>query len=79
MNQIKQQLRQLVDNRPFVLLALIIICAVLVQGSLAANKTTISHDETISYLSAIGRQGEFEHIIQDNEYPANQWVLVSEW
>ncbi len=79
MKQIKQQLGQLVDNRPFVLLALIIVCAMLVQGTLVANKTTISHDETISYLSAIGRQGEFEHIIQDNEYPANQWVLVSEW
>lgn len=79
MKQIKQQLSQLVDNRPFVLLALIIVCAMLVQGTLAANKTTISHDETISYLSAIGRQGEFEHIIQDNEYPANQWVPVSEW
>jgi len=79
MNQNKQQLRQLVDNHPFILLALIIVCAVLVQGILAAYKTTISHDETISYLSAIGRQGDFEQILRDNQYPANQWVPVREW
>ncbi|MAT99036.1 MAG: hypothetical protein CL608_17970 [Anaerolineaceae bacterium] len=79
MNQIKQQLSHLVENRPFVVLALIIVGALLIQGTLAATKTTISHDETISYLSAIGRQGDFEQILRDNQYPANQWVPVREW
>ena len=78
MSQIKQ-LGYLVDHRPFVLLVLIIVFAGLIQGILAAYKTSISHDETISYLSAIGRQGDFEQILRDNQYPANQWVPVSEW
>ncbi len=79
MSQVEHQLQKLVDKRPAILLALIIISGMLMQGTLVATKTSISHDETISYLSAIGRQGEFERILRDEAYPASQWVSVREW
>jgi hypothetical protein len=58
---------------------LIVLTGAFLQGVLAATKTTITHDETISYLSAVGRQGDFERIFRDNVYPANHWATVGEW
>ncbi|MEZ4591220.1 MAG: glycosyltransferase family 39 protein [Chloroflexota bacterium] len=46
---------------------------------MVASKNSITHDETISYLSAVGRQGAFERILRDNVYPANHWATVAEW
>lgn len=68
-----------VSKRPYLILLLIILTGALLQGVLASAKTTITHDETISYLSAVGRQGDFERIFRDNVYPANQWATVGEW
>jgi hypothetical protein len=67
------------SKRPYFILLCLIVVGALLQGALAASKTTITHDETISYLSAVGRQGDFEHILRENLYPANHWATVGEW
>jgi len=68
-----------VSKRPYLILLLIVLTGAILQGVLASTKTTITHDETISYLSAVGRQGDFERIFRDNVYPANNWATVGEW
>lgn len=64
---------------PYLFLLVIILVATLMQGLLVGYKTTITHDETISYLSAVGHQGDFERIFRENLYPANHWVTAGEW
>lgn len=66
-------------RRPYAILLLIILTSALMQGLMVASKTSITHDETISYLSAVGRQGAFERIFRENAYPANHWVPAGEW
>ncbi len=66
-------------KRPYAVLLLILLTSALMQGMMAAAKTSITHDETISYLAAVGKQGEFERLLQSNESPANHWVPVAEW
>lgn len=68
-----------VSKRPYLILLLIVLTGAILQGVLASTKTTITHDETISYLSAVGRQGDFECIFRDNVYPANNRATVGEW
>ena len=68
-----------VSKRPYLILLLIILTGAFLQGVLAVSKTTITHDETISYLSAVGHQSDFERIFRDNRFPANHWATVSEW
>ncbi len=79
MKQFGLKFNHLICNHPSLFLFITIFSAVLMQGTLTAYKTTITHDETISYLSATVHQGDFERIFQDNLYPANQWVSVGEW
>lgn len=67
------------NKRLYLILFLIILAGAFLQGTLAAFKTTITHDETISYLSAVGRQGDFERVFQDNFFPANHWTTAGEW
>ena len=79
MKQFEQQFNHLVTTQPHLFLLATIIFAALLQGILTVAKTNISHDETISYLSATVRQGDFERIFRNNEYPANHWVPAGEW
>lgn len=79
MKQFQLRFNHLVRNRSLLLLFITIILAAFMQGILAANKITITHDETISYLSATVNQGDFERIFQNNVYPANRWVSVGTW
>lgn len=67
-----------VRKRPYTILLLIILMGAFLQGVLTATKTTITHDETISYLSAVGHQSDFERILRENAYPANHWATVRE-
>ncbi|MCB9007110.1 MAG: glycosyltransferase family 39 protein [Ardenticatenaceae bacterium] len=75
----RQGVANLVRKRPLPFLLAIICCAILLQAALVKYKTTISHDETISYLSANAHQGEFDRIFAEQLYPANQWVTAGEW
>ena len=79
MKQFEQQFNHLVATQPHLFLLATIICAALLQGILTVAKANISHDETISYLSATVRQGDFERIFRNNEYPANHWAFAGEW
>ncbi len=79
MKQNMLSIKQFVAKRPYWLLFMIVLIAAFMQASWAAQKTTITHDETISYLSAVGHQGDFEHIFRENVYPANHWATAGEW
>lgn len=79
MTQFTPPIGQLIRTHPLWFVLIAILLTVFLQGILAAQKATITHDETISYLSAVGRQGDFERLFRDNVYPANHWARAGEW
>ena len=58
------------------ILAVILGVALRIVGII--GKTTISHDEGISYMSATGHQGEYSRV-RGGDYPFGAWVKASEW
>jgi Dolichyl-phosphate-mannose-protein mannosyltransferase len=64
------------DGTTFVLL-IAIAAGLIVRSTAAFSRGTITHDESISYLSATGHQGEFDRMVEARETPVG-WVAAAE-
>ncbi len=72
----------MVGRARLVTLALLACAAVLgvgLRAATAAEKTTFTHDEAISYLAATCHQGEWSEITFGRREPYGRWVPASAW
>ena len=70
---------KLFSRHPFIFVFCIILLGLLLRGIEIAHKQTLSHDESISYLSATVNQGAYQKVQEDHAYPFGVWVQASEW
>ena len=60
-------------------IAAVIALAITLHALQLAGVRRVSHDDTISYLSATGHQGEFQQVVDTGSAPVAQWVSASRW
>jgi len=63
----------------FFILLIGIVAGIGLRINAISRKSTLSHDESISYLSATGHQGEYSFITSKKIKPYGQWSSASEW
>jgi hypothetical protein len=67
------------ERLAIVLLTLVIVTAMALRVAAISEKSTITHDEAISYLAATGHQGAYEHAIRQQAPPYGVWAPASVW
>ncbi len=61
------------------LLACVLVAAGGLRVAAGADKSGLSHDESISYLAAACHQGDYARITVLGEPPFGRWVAASDW
>lgn len=63
----------------FYLLILALFVGLTLRVVTIADKTTLTHDEGISYLAAAAKQGSYFEVQEHQAYPYGEWVQAAEW
>ena len=56
-----------------------LVMGLVLRAIAITNKTSISHDEGISYLAATANQGAYQRVQENTAYPYGTWVTASKW
>ncbi len=62
-----------------ILLVLVLVAPLGLRVAGVVSKSTLGHDEGISYLAAAGHQGQYNSIAYRMRHPAGNWVKASQW